>query len=317
MDIGPPTIEEMLADGHIWRKNHLRMGLWRARVLNVSDPEQRGRIQVRILQLHPASSGVNTGPGFDASAPAVGTVPTPMPEGVPDQECPWAEPGVPFGGSPDEGFLMLPTVGSTVWVGFDQGFTGGPVWLGAWFGQGELPVEFTDPANIRLIKTPLGHILLFDDTARKVLLASAEGGPSSRVRLLEIDDQNQTVRLVNGSLPTASRITLTPTQVTIQQGADTQIIGVSNQWTIQRGSTTIVIDGSGNITVTNSGNTTVNTTGNVLLGTGAALGVVLDSIIAKYNAHTHVAPGGGGVTTVPTPLFVAGTDSSATVKAKT
>lgn len=153
-----PDAVDMLVNPDRYYKNAYRKGLWRAEVVSVKDPENRGRIQVRILHLHPASSITGTGQELSLS----GLV---KPQtGIPDGYCPWAEPAFPFGGSLDNGFLMLPKVGSTVWIGFEMGFTGNPVWLGAWYGGEEVPIEFeSDPENIRMIRTPHGHTFLFSD----------------------------------------------------------------------------------------------------------------------------------------------------------
>lgn len=305
----------MLAEPSTWIKTHFKVGLWRAQVVSVADPEARGRVQVRILQLHPASAP--GGSAFDAPSSASKTLLAPPGQGVPDAQCPWAESALPFGGNVDEGFLMLPSVGSTVWVGFDQGYTGRPVWIGGWMGSMDPPVEFTDPANIRLIKTPLGHLLLFDDSpnSKRILIATAQGGPASRIRLMELNDSTGLVTIRSGADPSGSKIEMSDTQVTIRQGSGTSVVATATQMTLTRGTTVMVLDALGNLTITNTGNTVVNTTGSVSLGTGASLGVVLDSIIALYNAHVHPNPEGGN-TGPPTVLAVAGTHSSATVRAK-
>ena len=54
-------------------------------------------------------------------------------------ELPWAEPCVAiFGGGRNDkephGFIAIPPLESTVWVGFEQGDPTSPIWFGSWFG---------------------------------------------------------------------------------------------------------------------------------------------------------------------------------------
>lgn len=339
---------EMLRNPEFYRKTKFRTGLWRARVVRNDDDQRRGRLQVRILQLHPSSAP--TGIKTDAPSKETATLVGAPDQGVDDRLLPWAEPAFPFGGAAPtdgrtsvlpktQGFVMLPAVGSTVWVGFELGFVGRPVWLGAWLGSNELPSEFTDPANIRLIKTPAGHLLLFDDTenGQKILLAEATDlDADPRIRFIEIDRANERVTIQNG-LPgsgvnetkvildkdkillqqgdpaaNGTKIEIDGTtpgaeKVTIQAGPTTDAILERQKVTIRSGDNTIVLDVA-------SGDVSVNATGNVILGTGASLGVMLDTMISLFNSHTHTET--GGVTSVPNQLLVAGTHSSSTVLAK-
>jgi len=228
----------------------------------------------------------------------------------------------PFGGSANVGSIMLPEVGATVWVAFEMGFIGKPVWLGGWYGTLEPPAEFlTNPAQVRMIRTPWGHTLLFDDTSgsERILIESGgvnsielkdspAGGTISAVttdgdRSLVLDDVTSSVILQD--TPTC-KITMDATQLLVQAAAGSSI----------------AIDLA-------TGNITVLTVGTISLGTGAAKGVALDSLltilnnfIGIFNAHTHAYnPGPGGPTPTAGPVApgvpgVSGTDTSLTVFAK-
>lgn len=374
---GIPSPLQMRTDPYgSWNKSMFRTGIWRAKVVDVADPQNRGRVKVRILQLQEESSP--QGSVFDASAAEAKTATAPPGGGVPDDRLQWAEPCFPWGGNiqPDEneglrteGFFAVPSVGSTVWVAFDQGFLGRPVWLGTWYGRDELPEEISDPANIRLLKTPGGHVLLFDDTPgqSRVLLATLSEGSSGAhsVRLIELDDQAQTVTIRNTSDSSADPRSLTldaaakkitlieglnrsleldqtlqkvtlkqgPTQTLVQDGVTQSTIltdganiltmnGAAGVITLTNGVVTLTIDAAGNTTLVGSGNVALNNTGLVTLGTGASLGVVLDSLIALFNAHTHTyVPGAGvptetGTATGSGHTMVPGTHTSTTVRAK-
>lgn len=73
-------------------------GLYRGLVLRTDDPENRGRVQVKVPDL-------NGDGAFD-----------------------WALPCIP----PTGASLVLPALGAPVWVMFEHGDPDHPVWLGSW-----------------------------------------------------------------------------------------------------------------------------------------------------------------------------------------
>lgn len=345
----------------IYSNRHFATGLWPALVVRVDDPLQRGRVQVRVLHRHPPPQG---GEGSAEAATPFGKIKqiasdvgVPKPpggfEGIPDEALPWAKPCFPFGGQKraanaaasngnvTDGFFMLPSVGSTVWVAFELGHTGLPVWLGGWFGDGELPPEITDPAAIRLIKSPAGHVFLMDDTegAERIFLATTDDGGANvdgpRIRFVELDDDAKTLTLQNSP---DQKVTLDRTnqQTSIQNESGQTIVqdGAAGTTTITDGATSIQITAAGVITITNGTATiTVDAAGNIslsnpvagtiLLGTAAVQGVCLDSLITvisdmvtKFNTHTHDSnvpvPAAAELQTAP----VIGVNSSSFVRAK-
>lgn len=82
-------------------------GKYRGRVLDVSDPQQRGRIRAEV--------------------PALG-----------DVEPGWALPCIPGAGA-GSGRLVLPPVGAAVWIEFESGDVGAPIWSGGFWREGEGP----------------------------------------------------------------------------------------------------------------------------------------------------------------------------------
>lgn len=81
-------------------------GKYRARVVDVSDPENRGRIRVQC----PAVTG--------------------------ESKSTWCEPCVPvaYDGGGD---FYVPKVGDTVWVEFEEGKASKPIWVGGWWSSGK------------------------------------------------------------------------------------------------------------------------------------------------------------------------------------
>ncbi len=108
------------------------LGKFRGSVVNNIDPSRMGRLQVSCPQV----LGLNL---FS-----------------------WAMPCVPFAGML-EGFYMLPTIGSNVWVEFEAGDPDRPIWSGCFWDPGQIPGNALMP-TVRTIKTS-GAELTLDDTS--------------------------------------------------------------------------------------------------------------------------------------------------------
>lgn len=99
-----------------------------------------------------------------------------------EQACGWALPAAPFAGG-GHGFVMLPKVGSGVWIEFEAGQLDNPIWSGAWWASGERP----DPqgAGIRVIVSEKGHKVVIDDESDELKLVHG-GGPEIKMTASEI-----------------------------------------------------------------------------------------------------------------------------------
>ena len=127
-------------------------GKYRGIVTDVDDPSNQCRIRAKV----PAVLG--------------------------DQACGWALPAAPFAGD-GHGMVMLPQVGSGVWIEFEAGRLDNPIWSGAWWASGQRP----DPqgARVRVIVSEKGHKLVLDDEADEVKLVHG-GGPEIKLTGSEI-----------------------------------------------------------------------------------------------------------------------------------
>lgn len=96
--------------------------------------------------------------------------------------------------------------------------------------------------------------------------------------------------------------------VAIYSGSD-YVIKISADGSIEMTGSEISVTGS-NVTVKGDG-----TPDSVTLGAGVADKLVKDSIINKYNSHTHVVSSFGAPSTVPVPLYILGVDNTSEVKA--
>ena len=124
--------------------NEHRYGKYRGFVVNNMDPEKRARLKLRI------------------------------PSVLGDAETDWALPCLPFGGKATQGLFIVPEHDAQVWVEFEEGDISRPIWTGTfWQQESDVPTEAAkDEPTTRLLQTPAGHRLQFDDESgeEKIIL---------------------------------------------------------------------------------------------------------------------------------------------------
>jgi phage baseplate assembly protein gpV len=89
-----------------------------------------------------------------------------VPAVLPGVPTGWCAPCVPYAG-PQVGFLMLPEVGSGVWIEFEGGDVSFPIWTGCYWNSGDVPSSAS--ADVKSIVTSAGT-LSFDNNASSVTL---------------------------------------------------------------------------------------------------------------------------------------------------
>jgi uncharacterized protein involved in type VI secretion and phage assembly len=116
-----------------------RYGKYSAIVKNNEDPEKRGRLQLLI------------------------------PDVLKDKASDWAKPCLPFGGGAGYGWFLVPDNNAQVWAEFEGGDVSRPIWTGIfWQQESDVPTEaLKTPPTTRMLQTPSGHILQFDDEKGK------------------------------------------------------------------------------------------------------------------------------------------------------
>ena len=103
-------------------------GKYSGSVVDIADKDQLGRVKVSVPSVY--------GPDVQV----------------------WARPRF----SP--GHFFVPPVGAAVWVEFEAGDTGYPLWVGTWYPQGSVPPEADKPsAPGRVVHTPAGHVVELSD----------------------------------------------------------------------------------------------------------------------------------------------------------
>jgi hypothetical protein len=112
----------------------------KGQVTRVDDPDDRGRIQVRLSGHHREAN-----------------------------ETPWAFPCSPFAG-PGYGWYCLPVIDDEVLVA--RTVDGTWIWLGFfWTGRAPKPTDGEAP-DVRVFRTPVGHQLKFDEAGDVELIHS-------------------------------------------------------------------------------------------------------------------------------------------------
>jgi len=241
-------------------------GKYRGFVTDNRDPETRGRLKLRI------------------------------PSVLGDQETGWALPCLPFGGLANQGLFMIPEVDAQVWIEFEEGNLDHPVWVGVfWQQSSDTPEEARlEEPTTRIIRTPSGHVLQFDDLSGEEHLRLAHSAGAE----LNVDPQG-TVTLEE---PNGARLTL-------DAEASEVVLEDSNGNTITMNSSgTVIEDSNGNkIEMAAAGITIeamqINVTGQqVNLGGSAGEALIKgQTFLGMFNSHTHVCTGPGSPSGPPLP----------------
>jgi uncharacterized protein involved in type VI secretion and phage assembly len=161
-------------------------GKYRATVVQNIDPELRGR----IMCLVPAVLGVAPSSWCEVCAPLAG----------------------PTG--PQMGVYLVPPIGAGVWVEFEQGDPGKPIWTGCRFGTGDVPA-------LAFAGLPISPNIVLQTAGQNSIVISDLPGPTGGIMLksatgatLIVNDTG--IYIQNGK---GASITLVGPAVNINNGA--------------------------------------------------------------------------------------------------
>ena len=159
-------------------------GKYRGFVLNNVDPLETGRLMVQV-------------PDVSNVLPST-----------------WATPCLPYAGI-QSGMYVVPEIGSTVWIEFEQGNPDYPIWVGCFWGSvADVPaLALAAPPGVPqlVIQTPLQNSLLISDLPGPtggILLKTTTGA------MISISDTG--IIISNGQ---GATIAMTGPAVTINEGA--------------------------------------------------------------------------------------------------
>ena len=243
-----------------------RYGKYRGIVVDNRDPEKRGRLLLRIPSL------------------------------LGEQVTDWALPCFPFGGKSAFGFFAVPEVDAVVWAEFEEGDIQRPIWTGTFWQQAnDVPPEAAkDEPTTRLIQTPSGHILQFDDASGEEQFRLHH--PSEAEVVI---DSNGSITLTDASENT----------VNLDAGGNTVVIEDANGNSIHMSSSGVVIeDANGNKIEMAAAGVTVEgqqvTVKASLVNLGGEGGEPLikgSTFLTLFATHMHTSPFMGAPTSPPIP----------------
>jgi hypothetical protein len=167
-------------------------GKYRGTVVTNVDPQQRGRIMAMVPDVQ-------------------GLIP-----------LSWALPCVPIAGK-QEGTFMVPQVGASVWIEFEQGDPDYPIWVGGFWGSvAEVPQAALTPPM-----TPLGQNIVFQ-TSMQHLLSISDGTPVPMMAPIPAPTTPGTGGIVLRS-PSGAMVVVSDAGIFINngKGASIELVGAS------------------------------------------------------------------------------------------
>jgi hypothetical protein len=144
-----------------------------------------------------------------------------VPAIFPEDEQMTARPALPYG------FFFVPEVDAKVWVEFEGGDSGLPIWTGVQYIQGEWAPEAEEsPPEKRVVKSAKGHLVIFNDKDGEESIEIKDGKNGHTVKLdqngvsvkdgkssHELKFDTATITLKHGS--TGAKIEIGPAGITI------------------------------------------------------------------------------------------------------
>jgi len=142
----------------------------------------------------------------------IGRIQVAVPAIFPPDELVVARAALPFG------FYFVPENGANVWIEFEGGDTGLPLWTGLQYVPGEWAAEAkADPPEVRVIKTPAGHRIVFRNKAGEEAIEIVDGKNEHAVTLnkdgitVKLGKKNTSLTLAASGVTLASEGDLTIT----------------------------------------------------------------------------------------------------------
>ncbi len=110
-----------------------------------------------------------------------------VPEVLGEVPSGWALPCAPYAGT-GAGVFAIPPMGAGVWIEFEAGDVSRPIWTGAWWASGEIPMDEKGvPARqtTKILRSDFGLIVSLDDLAQTITLSDSLGLNLMTVKVLE------------------------------------------------------------------------------------------------------------------------------------
>jgi hypothetical protein len=169
-------------------------GKYRGKVVNNNDPLMLGR----IVALVPAIS---------------------------ERPLTWATPCVPYAGK-EVGFFAVPPIDANVWIEFEGGDPGKPIWTGCFWGQDEVPAHPAAPTT-KIFKTEAITLSIDDPKAELKLEVKTDAGLQTVVmdpNGIKLSSDEVTVTIAQQAIElknAAASVSVAPKAVVVKNGSAT------------------------------------------------------------------------------------------------
>jgi hypothetical protein len=167
------------------------LGKYRGTVVGTRDPLRLGRVQVEV------------------------------PEVLGDTRESWAMPCVPYAG-PGIGLIAVPPDGANVWVEFEAGDPDRPIWVGCFWGPGELPARVEAPGVAAL-------------RVGEVTLVAGDAAP---------DGTNLVAPAAPGTPGTTTEVTVSGASLVVTRDGDAVLTVDKDTATLRLGSLELALSGT-------------------------------------------------------------------------
>ncbi|KAM3090253.1 phage baseplate assembly protein V [Phormidesmis sp. 146-35] len=178
----------------------------------------------------------------------LGQIQVSVPTIFPPDELMVARPALPYG------FFFIPEVDAKVWVEFEGGDSGLPIWTGIQYVAGEWAAEAeANPPEKRVIKTASEHLIIFNDKSdeKAIQIQSANGHTitldKDGIKINDgVNSHSLTFDANGAKLQTQSgaKVELTATATKIETGQGAKVELMSGMTTVDSGGRPIQIKGS-------------------------------------------------------------------------
>ena len=170
------------------------LGKYRGKVVNNNDPLMLGR----IIALVPAIS---------------------------EKPLTWATPCVPYAGA-GVGFFAVPPIDANVWIEFEGGDPGKPIWTGCFWGKNEVPTESAVPTT-KVFKTDRITLSVDDLAGQLKLEVETDAGLQTVVMDpdgIKLSSNEVTVTIAQEAIElknAEASVSVTPEVVAVKNGSAT------------------------------------------------------------------------------------------------